>query len=216
MRQPPHWAETILRAVLAMRDREAIPGDLAEAYEEHVVAQGSWRANAWYVRQVLGIGWHLAPRSPKHSSVSAGVLLGLLMALGILITNVLLPLLHVALPENDVANIAVWGFVFAMIGVAGWCAAHRGLRTALTAGGLVALIGFGMAMLTFMIVDNVFFDLVRHEPEKIVLFQQSGYASMRVAITMVQVRALLTVLPVLGALGALIGGLGSVVRKLVR
>ena len=71
-------------------------------------------------------------------------------------------------------------------------------------------------LLTFIVVDNVFFDLVRHEPEKIVLFQQSGYASMRVAITMVQVRALLTVLPVLGALGALIGGLGGVVRKLVR
>ena len=211
---PPRLAESFLRFVLSHRDRDAIPADLAEGYEEHAASHGRLRADLWYARQVLGILWHVSPRSPKHSSVTGGVVLGLVMAVGILVTNVLLPVLRVRLPESEVADLFTWGVVFVVILLAGWYA--RGLRSAVRAGGLVTLIAFGMAMLTFIVVDNVFFEIVRREPEKIALFHQSGYESMRVAITMSQVHALVTVLPVLCVLGALLGGLSGVVRKLIR
>jgi len=211
---PPRLAESFLRFVLAHRDRDAIPADLAEAYDEQVSLRGRRAATRWYLGQVASIAWHIAPRSPKHSSVTGGVVLGLVMAVGILVTNVLLPVLRVRLPESEVADLFTWGVVFVVILLAGWYA--RGLRSAVRAGGLVTLIAFGMAMLTFIVVDNVFFEIVRREPEKIALFHQSGYESMRVAITMSQVHALVTVLPVLCVLGALLGGLSGVVRKLIR
>jgi len=51
---PPFWAETLLRALLSPRSRDAIAGDLLEEYRESVLpAVGTLRARIWYVRQVL-------------------------------------------------------------------------------------------------------------------------------------------------------------------
>ena len=52
--KPPVWAETLLRALLPLRSRDAIAGDLLEEYRESVLpAVGTFRARIWYVRQVL-------------------------------------------------------------------------------------------------------------------------------------------------------------------
>ena len=54
MDRPPFWAETLLRALLAPRSRDAIAGDLMEEYRESVLpAVGTLRAQIWYIRQVL-------------------------------------------------------------------------------------------------------------------------------------------------------------------
>src|SRR6185369_14361740 len=51
---PPLWAEALLRALLAQRSRDAIAGDLLEEYRESVVpATGRFRAQLWYIRQVV-------------------------------------------------------------------------------------------------------------------------------------------------------------------
>src|SRR5215813_4068066 len=51
---PPRWAEKLLLAVLRERDRETIPGDLLEEYQETILpAKGRFRADLWYLRQVL-------------------------------------------------------------------------------------------------------------------------------------------------------------------
>ena len=64
---PPRWAENILRWVLRERDRETIPGDLLEEYQEIVLpARGYFRANLWYLRQVFSFA----------NSVVVGILLG--------------------------------------------------------------------------------------------------------------------------------------------
>ena len=52
---PPRCAETLLRVVLASRDRDTVSGDLLEEYRMHVVpARGRRAANWWYLRQVAG------------------------------------------------------------------------------------------------------------------------------------------------------------------
>jgi hypothetical protein len=52
--RPPVWAEALLRALLAQRSRDAIAGDLLEEYRESVIpAVGKFRAQIWYVRQVI-------------------------------------------------------------------------------------------------------------------------------------------------------------------
>jgi hypothetical protein len=195
--------------MLAPRDRESIPGDLAEAYEEHVFSRGRWEAHRWYVRQVLGITWHVGPRSPKQNNVSLGLLLGLVMAVGVVVTNVLLPLAHVELVEDPLAEVLQWAVVVTTIVGAGWSRRRAGLGAAVRAGGIVAFHSFGIVMLTFLVVDNVFLDLVSQQPEKQRLLHESGYQSMRVAVTIAQLRALITVLPILSVLGALAGGIGG-------
>jgi hypothetical protein len=53
-KKPPIWAETLLRALLAQRSRDAIAGDLLEEYRESVLPSvGAFRARIWYIRQVL-------------------------------------------------------------------------------------------------------------------------------------------------------------------
>jgi predicted permease len=50
---PPRWSEALLAAALAARDREAILGDLAEAFAVRAHEEGVARARRWYRRQVL-------------------------------------------------------------------------------------------------------------------------------------------------------------------
>jgi len=52
---PPRWAEAALRLLLPAGDAEAVTGDLIEEYRESVYPSRSrWRADLWYVRQVMG------------------------------------------------------------------------------------------------------------------------------------------------------------------
>jgi len=55
---PPDWAELLLRLVLVRKDRDAVSGDLLEAYRDTMVpTRGHAAADAWYVRQVAGFLW---------------------------------------------------------------------------------------------------------------------------------------------------------------
>ena len=58
--KPPRWAEALLLSLLKPSDRESISGDLLEEYREvRRPALGALRANAWYVKHVLSVLWHL-------------------------------------------------------------------------------------------------------------------------------------------------------------
>jgi len=53
---PPSWAECLLRMSLKPSGREPISGDLLEEYREvKRPTQGAFRANVWYVNQVLTV-----------------------------------------------------------------------------------------------------------------------------------------------------------------
>jgi hypothetical protein len=59
-RNPPRWAEALLRSLLRPSDRESISGDLLEEYREvRRPALGALRADAWYVKHVLSVFWRL-------------------------------------------------------------------------------------------------------------------------------------------------------------
>ena len=49
---PPAWAESLLRLLLASKDRESVSGDLLEEYRQSIVTALGAGANRWYVRQV--------------------------------------------------------------------------------------------------------------------------------------------------------------------
>lgn len=58
---PPFWAELALRAFLSERDFESVSGDLLEEYRESIHGnRGGFRADLWYVAQILGFAWRHA------------------------------------------------------------------------------------------------------------------------------------------------------------
>ncbi len=57
---PPHWASTLLTALLRPSDSESTPGDLLEEYRDvRRPSLGQLRADAWYIKQVLSVFWRL-------------------------------------------------------------------------------------------------------------------------------------------------------------
>jgi hypothetical protein len=51
---PPLWAESLLRMLLAAKDRDSVSGDLLEEYRESIVPAVGAGADRWFVRQVAG------------------------------------------------------------------------------------------------------------------------------------------------------------------
>jgi hypothetical protein len=51
---PPAWAESLLRMMLASKDRDAVSGDLLEEYRQTIVPERGAAADRWYLRQVAG------------------------------------------------------------------------------------------------------------------------------------------------------------------
>jgi hypothetical protein len=58
---PPQWMQSLLTHILKARDRESIPGDLLEEYqEERLPRLGRARADLWYIRQILSLAFFQA------------------------------------------------------------------------------------------------------------------------------------------------------------
>ncbi|MBN2320549.1 MAG: hypothetical protein JXR49_15835 [Acidobacteria bacterium] len=58
---PPQWAQSLLTHLLKARDRESIPGDLLEEYqEEQLPGLSRARANLWYIRQIFSLAFFQA------------------------------------------------------------------------------------------------------------------------------------------------------------
>ena len=58
---PPAWADTWLRLLLPVRDRDTVSGDLMEEYRENIRPNTSrLAADIWYVGQVSRFAWRIA------------------------------------------------------------------------------------------------------------------------------------------------------------
>lgn len=84
---------------------------------------------------------------------------------------------------------------------------HR--RAAALAGLLAGISGFALLGLSYIVIDMVFFDIVRHQPEKILDFAHSGYQDMRAYLLNTTVRAAPLVTLAGGGLGAFFGTVGG-------
>jgi len=92
------------------------------------------------------------------------------------------------------------------------------LRAASLAGLLAGIIVFMLFGLSFVVMDIVFFDIVRQQPEKIFNFAHSGYADMRAYLFDSTVRGAMVITLAGGVLGAIFGSVGGWIgsRKLVQ
>ena len=155
----------------------------------------------------------------RASNLKLGLLLGILMSVAIVATNVIWPLLAGnPSPDNELSEGIGWLIVILIVFAAGFFRIRRtsNLRDAAIAGGTITFVAFAMTMLTFLVIDNLFIDIVSRQSEKIWLFQRSGFADMRSYLNHSNLRALWTALPVITAFGAICGLAGGYVGRLVQ
>ncbi len=62
---PPRWLEIASTSLLPARDREAISGDLREAYADLAASKGPRTARLWYLRQLLSLTPRVLLFSPR-------------------------------------------------------------------------------------------------------------------------------------------------------
>jgi len=147
-----------------------------------------------------------------------GLILGVVLCAAILITNVLNPSFAYFGFDESVAwggSVAVLLTFFVGSGSLVFRDTGR-LVSGMQGGAITALVGMGIAMLTFAVVDNLFLDIVSQQPDKIWNFQHSHYGSMRTMINVGVLRGFVLVLPLLTLVGAVCGTIGAIVGRWFR
>jgi hypothetical protein len=151
---PPRWAEAVLQSLLRSADRESISGDLLEEYRAAKRPSiGPLRANAWYIKHVVSMLWHLI-RPYALVLAAQGVLLAVtVFRPGHHAPNFQPELRHTFMTMAAVRGV-LYGSVLPTPGVSlfdaliYFAAAYQGvqrtrlIRTGLLAAGATSLVGF--------------------------------------------------------------------------
>lgn len=155
----------------------------------------------------------------SRSNLRLGLLLGLLLSAAIVATNVVWPAMagHPS-ADSDLSESIGWLVLIAILCCAGYFTMGRTakLRDAAIAGATISFVAIAMAMITFLVIDNLFLDIVAQQPEKIWLFQHSGFRDMRSYLNHTNLRAFWTALPVTAIFGGVCGIAGGYIRRFLR
>lgn len=145
-----------------------------------------------------------------------GLVLGLFLMVNIVWTTVLFPTFE-SDDEYTGTYLLIYGLVFLFFVVSGLLASRKSKRIedGLRVGAITALITIVIVTLTFLVVDNVFLDIVSKQPDKIYGFAHSGFSTMRDYINSGFLRGLFTVIPAFGVIGAVCGAIGASVWKFI-
>ncbi len=159
---------------------------------------------------------HLKGGERIMNKYAFGLALGSVMSVAVIVTNVVFPS-HESDDEYGLLYAIGYLGLFALFSVGGYLASKRtnSLRSGAVGGVVTALLSIGLTMLTFIIIDNLFLDIVSQQPDKLWGFQhQQTFHTMRAYVNDGLLRGVLFVLPVMALLGAVLGIIGASVRKL--
>jgi hypothetical protein len=172
--------------------------------------------SAWRERRSTGEGGLWMNWIWKHFGVVAGLLLGGLAIVGIVLSNVVFPS-----TESDGEYTAVYlvGYaailaVFAAIGFLASGSPSR-IGAGARAGAVAALLATAIGLATFFVVDNLFLAVVSQQVDKIQGFHNSPFRTMRDYVN-ADLANTLILLPLSGAAGAACGAVGAAARKRLR
>jgi hypothetical protein len=187
----PPWADGLLSLVLRPDDAETVCGDLIEEYRETVYpACGSWRANAWLLRQVGGFVW--------RAVWGWGLLLALLMS-GRAVFDTFAPPANVVSGWGPRAAFTTWSVTALFVLVGAWGARRTGRALGGTLAAIAThLIGFILGV-PFQIA--LFVSVIRHDPRMLDLFEVTGGWGEEWGLPLMLVPIVLT----LGTLGGILG-----------
>jgi hypothetical protein len=152
----------------------------------------------------------------NHFGVVAGLLLGGLAIVGIVLSNVVFPSTE---SDSEYTTVYLLGYaallvVFTGIGFVASGASSR-IGAGARAGVVAALLATAIGLATFFVVDNLFLSIVGQQVDKIQGFHQSTFPTMRAYVNAGLVYAVLVMLPLSSAAGAAFGAVGGVARKLL-
>jgi hypothetical protein len=159
-----------------------------------------------------GIGLPASDRSAVKRGLVVAAVISLVLSVEIVLSNVVFPS-----PSDDdtIAVVASYLGVFAALVVVGILAARvgadpRGLVLAGLLAGLV--IGF-VIIATFIVVDNVWLDIVSRQPQKAQGFADSGATSMRSYINHGLIGPGVFFILVFGVMGAMLSPIGGLMVR---
>lgn len=184
--RPPRWAETVLRLLLAPKDRESVSGDLLEEYRDTIVPTLGPAADRWYVRQM---GSFLL-----RASWTWGAILGAALVIRYLFDTLAPP------TDYKMRATALTYTIMTACLLAGFSGAWR--TRSMRAGVLTSLSAATMGAL-FSIVGTGLMLAIWHDPATLDAWRRSGGVD----------EAFIDVPLKLIALGSPIGTLGAVVGK---
>lgn len=81
-------------------------------------------------------------------------------------------------------------------------------RVAIKIGIITSVLGFSISMLTFLVMDNLFLDIVSKQSDKILGFAKSNASSMQAFINLGLLRGFLIGLPASAVFGSVCGYIG--------
>jgi hypothetical protein len=156
-------------------------------------------------------------RGTSRRGLSFGLLLGAILAVGIIATNVG-PLRGAPTSDSAAGSIAGFSSIAAALVLVGF-ANRRHLPSpaaCAAATAITGLLAFLIAIATFLVVDNLFLSTVAQQPDKIYGLAHSHYHSMRSYVNAALLRgtALMIPLTLIGA--ATLGALGATLRTTQR
>ncbi len=183
----------------AVREALATSGSLGIAFWLEVLADVV--CSVWRERRSTGEGGLRVSLNwiGKYFGVVAGLLLGGLAIVGIVVSNVVFPSM-----ESDGEYTAVYLVGYAAI-----------LVVFAVIGFVAALLATAIGLATFFVVDNLFLYIVGQQVDKIQGLQNSAFRTMRDYVNAGLLHTLI-LLPLLGAAGAASGAVGAAARKRLR
>jgi hypothetical protein len=155
-------------------------------------------------------------RNPDRKAIGRGALIAAVTGLGIaaevLLTNVIFPS---KTDDDGVSVVLSYLCVFAVLFLTGLLAARDGAgRRAQVIAGLTAGLVIGtLTIAAFVVVDNVWLDVVAQQQTKLDGFARSGAASMRDYLNHELIGPGVFFTVGFGALGALLAGLGGLADR---
>jgi hypothetical protein len=197
------------------RDAVATSGGLGLGFWLEVLADVI--RSVWRERRSAGEGAFSVTWVGKHFGVVAGLLLGGLAIVGIVLSNVVFASTE---SDSEYTTLYLVGYaaillVFTMIGFVASGTPGR-IRAGARAGTAAALLATALGLATFFVVDNLFLSIVSQQVDKIQGFHQSSFPTMRAYVNTELVYAVLGMLPLAAAAGAVCGAVGAVARKALR
>ncbi len=130
------------------------------------------------------------------------------------ILSTLIVLSNVVFPSNDPDSSPMMLLSMIVIGafIVG-SSYHSAIQSknkmvALKSGIIISVLGYSISMLTFLVIDNLFLDIVSKQADKILGFAKSNASSMQAFINFGLLRGLLIGLPASAVFGAVCGFIG--------
>jgi hypothetical protein len=162
-------------------------------------------------RSSLNRTWFSWPALLRHSAF--GLALGAALAVGIVWSNVVAPS-HESDDEYGAWYLAFYLGLLAYFFVAGVVLAGRppSIPVAAVTGAMTAVLVALIVLVTFIVIDNLFLDVVMRQPDKVYNFAHSGMTNKRDFVNNGNFQVLLLVPSVMGGFGAAFGALGGAVR----